>query len=289
MSPAGEALDTLNLPFGIAEPLGAAIVFLVTFLAIYIIGKSVILSLVDRMLTARGVDRHARVPLIRLTKGGIFFVAIVIAFGIAGLEGFLFAFAGVAAAGALAVGIALQDVIRNFVSGVFIYIEEPFRLGDWIEWDDEAGIVEDVRLRSTRVRTFDNELLTVPNGALTENVVKNRSDEDRIRQRFPIGISFEDDIGDAIEYMVDEAVQHPDILEEPAPQVRLTDLGDSAVVLEARYWVPNPNRADYVRIRGEYGANAKRRLDAEGIDIPFPIRTLEGNVAIGDAQLEDAT
>jgi len=68
----------------------------------------------------------------------------------------------------------MQNVISNFVAGVFIYTDKPFRIGDWIEWEDGtySGIVEDISLRVTRVRTFDNELLTVPNSALTEGVLK---------------------------------------------------------------------------------------------------------------------
>ncbi|MFB6159562.1 MAG: mechanosensitive ion channel domain-containing protein, partial [Haloferacaceae archaeon] len=67
----------------------------------------------------------------------------------------------------------MQDVIANFVAGVFIFTDRPFRIGDWIEWDGYSGIVEDISLRVTRVRTFDNELLTVPNSNLTDGVIKN--------------------------------------------------------------------------------------------------------------------
>lgn len=285
MNPVAEVLETLDLPYGLAEFVAAVFVFLLTFFVLYVFGKAVMLPLVDRLLDAREVDEHAKIPLLRVSRGLIVFVAIVIAFGLAGLQGFLLALAGVAAAGTLAVGVALQNVIRNFVAGVFIYVDEPFRLGDWIEWEERAGVVEQINLRTTRVRTFDNEILTVPNAELTDNVVKNRVAKDTIRQRFTVGIGFEDDVGEAIEYMVDEAENHPDILDEPEPSVRLTELGDSAVLLESRVWIANPKRADFVRIRGEYGRNIKRRFDAEGIDIPFPIRTLDGQVELMDGSL----
>lgn len=94
------------------------------------------------------------------------------AFGVAGFGKFLTSLAAIAAAGTLAIGFAIQDVIKNFVIGVFIFIERPFRIGDWIEWDEYAGTVMNIGLRGTRVRTFDKELLTVPNHTLTDGVLK---------------------------------------------------------------------------------------------------------------------
>lgn len=258
----------------------SVVLFILGFVVVYVVGKWVLLPLVDRVAISRGLDEHVRRPITRVSSALVYFLAFLIGLGLAGLQGFLLALAGVAAAGTLAVGIALQDVIRNFVSGVFIYIDEPFRIGDWIEWDDRTGIVMDIRLRTTRVRTFDNELLTVPNADLTENVVKNPVAHDKIRQRFTVGIGFDDNISEAISYMIEEAEAHPDILAEPEPSVRLTDLGDSAVILQARVWIANPRRADFIRIRGEYGQQVKQRFDEEGIDIPFPIRTLDGEVAL---------
>lgn len=275
-------LERLWLPEEAIEPVATAVTLLVAFVVIYAIGRVVVIPLIGRLVKRRGLDEHARKPVMRVTRALVLFGGLVIALGVAGLQSLLFAFTAVAAAGTLAIGFAMQNVISNFVSGVFIYWDKPFRMGDWVEWEDNAGIVEDIRLRTTRVRTFDNELLTVPNSDLTENVVKNPVAYDQIRQRFTVGIGFDDDIAAAIDAMVDEAKAHEEILEDPEPSVRLTELGDSAVLLQARFWVNEPNRADFIRVRGEYGANVKRRLDAEGIDIPFPIRTLDGEITLGD-------
>lgn len=265
------------------------LVFIVAFIVVFVVGRAVLTPIVARLVSRRGFDEHVQKPIMRVSKALVVFLAFLVALGLAGLQGFLLALAGVAAAGTLAVGIALQDVIRNFVSGIFIYIDEPFRIGDWIEWDDRAGVVMDIRLRTTQVRTFDNELLTVPNADLTENVVKNPVAHDKIRQRFTIGIGFDDDISEAIDYMIDVAEEHPDILDDPEPSVRLTELGDSAVLLQSRVWIANPGRADFIRIRGEYGQQVKQRFDEEGIDIPFPIRTLDGEVVLsGDLNTPSA-
>ena len=258
----------------------SAILFILGFIVLYVVGRAVVISLTRRLLDRRDFDEHARRPIMRITSVFVVFVALTLAFGIAGLESFLFAFAGIAAAGALAVGFALQNVIRNFIAGIFIYLEKPFRLDDWIEWEDHVGTVEDIRLRTTRVRSFDNELMTVPNSQLTESVVTNPVEGDRLRQRVTVGIGFDDDIGLASELMLEEAHNHPEILDDPAPSVRLTELGDSAVSLQSRVWIAEPKRADFVRIRGEYTQHVKERFDAEDIDIPFPIRTLDGAVEL---------
>ncbi len=275
-------LERLAVPEAAVEPLATAITFVGAFVVLYLVGRTVVMPLITRVVERRSMDEHARTPVLRVARALVVFGAFVVALGVAGLQGLLLAFTAVAAAGTLAIGFAMQNVISNFVSGVFIYWDKPFRLGDWVEWNDQSGVVADIRLRTTRVRTFDNELLTVPNSELTENVVKNPVAYDRIRQRFTVGIGFDDDIPTAIEAMVDVAEAHDQILEDPEPSVRLTELGDSAVLLQARFWVAEPNRADFVRIRGEYGADVKERLDAEGIDIPFSIRTLDGEISIAE-------
>jgi small-conductance mechanosensitive channel len=237
-------------------------------------------------MNKRDLDEHAQNPLLMLSRFGVAFVGFAIAFGFAGYGNFLVSMAGIAAAGALAIGFAMQDVIANFVAGVFIYTDKPFRIGDWIEWDDGtySGTVEDISLRVTRVRTFDNELLTVPNSALTDGVLKNPVDADKLRLKFVFGIGYDDDIERATEIIVDEAERHPGIMDDPAPSVRLTELGDSDVGLQSRFWISNPSRADFVRTRGEYVTAVKRRFDEEGIDIPYPVRTLEGGLNLESGQ-----
>lgn len=279
-------LEDFGAPASLASAIESAVLFILGFILLFFLGKALVIPLVERVIQRRKLDAHARQPLLKLTWFFVVFAAVTLAFGIAGLGNFLLAFTGIAAAGTLAVGLALQNVIRNLVAGIFIYIDRPFRVGDWIEWTDNVGIVEDIRLRTSRVRTFDNELLTVPNSELTENVVKNPVESDQIRQRFTVGIGFDDSVRDATEYMIEEAEKHPDILDEPEPSVRLTELGDSAVLLQSRFWVANPSRSDFIKIRGEYGTEVKRRFDAEDIDIPFPIRTLDGQVAIAEGALD---
>ncbi|USZ75778.1 mechanosensitive ion channel family protein [Halorussus vallis] len=277
-----------NLVPEYAGAITQAIYFVVAFAVIYVLGRATVVPLFGRFLDRRDIDEHAKRPLLRLTKFGIVFVAVSVAFGFAEYGNFLTSLATIAAAATLAIGFAMQDVIANFVAGVFIYTDKPFRIGDWIEWDggNYSGIVEDISLRVTRVRTFDNELLTVPNSTLTDGVIKNPVAKDKLRLQVLFGIGYDDDIHQATDVIVEEAERHPDILDDPAPSVRLTELGDSSVGLKSRVWIANPSRGDFVKTKGEYVTAVKERFDAEGIDIPYPNRTLSGGLEL--TNVEDA-
>jgi small-conductance mechanosensitive channel len=281
-------LADLGLPAAAAGLLGQVIAFLVVFAAVYLVGRNVVIPIVNRMLIARDLEPHARRPIRRLVAVVVAFVAITAAFGAAGYPDFLRSLATIAAAATLAIGFAMQDVLKNFVSGIFIYTDKPFKIGDWIQWDGNSGIVEDISFRVTRVKTFDNELLTVPNSQLTDGVIKNPVAKGQLRLQVPFGIGYDDDIERATDIILEEARDDEHILADPAPSVRLTELGDSSVTLTSRIWIDDPSRADFVRTRAEYVQTVKRRFDEEGIDIPYPNRTLGGELTVSGLGEVDA-
>ncbi|GAD53834.1 small-conductance mechanosensitive channel [Halarchaeum acidiphilum MH1-52-1] len=279
--------SAIGLAPSYASAIGSAVTFVVVAAVLYVAGKAVVHPLANRLMERRGLDEHARNPLRKVVSVAIVAVAIGVAFAMAGYGNILVALATVAAAATLAIGLAMQDVLANFVAGVFIYTDRPFRLGDWIEWDGNSGIVEDISLRVTRVRTFDNELLTVPNSNLTDGVIKNPVAKDRLRVQFLFGIGYDDDIDEATEIIVEEAEKRDDIMDDPGVTVRLTELADSYVGLKSRFWIADPSRADFVKTRGEYVQTVKERFDEAGIDIPYPTRTLEGGIDVaGDLGAE---
>ncbi len=276
VQPLADLLNGFGVPA--AGSIASAVVFVVVFVLVYILGKAIVLPIVDRSLKSRDLDTHARRPLKKVVSIGIVFVAISVAFGMAEYGNFLQSLATIAAAATLAIGFAMQDVLQNFVAGVFIYTDKPFRIGDWIEWDGNSGVVEDISLRVTRVRTFDNELLTVPNSNLTDGVIKNPVAKDQLRLKFVFGIDYDDDIDEATEIILDEARAHPEIMDDPEPSVRLVELGDSSVGLQSRIWIKNPSRSDFVKTRAEYVKSVKQRFDAEDINMPYPNRTIGGGL-----------
>ena len=280
-------LADLGLPDSIAGLAGQAIAFLSVFVVLFYVTRAVLIPVIERVMESRGLEPHARKPLRRLTAVVLGFAAVTIAFGAAGYGDLLQSLATVAAAATLAIGFALQDVLKNFVAGIFIYTDKPFKIGDWIEWDGNSGIVEDISFRVSRVRTFDNELLTVPNSSLTDGVIKNPVAKQKLRLQVPFGIGYDDDIDRATEIIIEEADNHEEILDDPAPTVRLTELGDSSVTLKSRIWIDDPSRGDFVKTRAEYVQTVKERFDAEGIDIPYPNRTLGGDLTV--AGLEEVS
>jgi len=251
---------------------------------LYLVAFSVVQPLIRRSLDRANLDDHAKNPILKISWTLLLLGVFAAAFAIGGFGNLLASLATIAAAGTLAIGFAMQNVIKNFVSGIFIFIEQPFRIGDWIEWDGHSGIVKDIQLRVTRVRTFDNETLTVPNSALTDNVLKNPVANDRLRVKFVFGIGYEDDIGRATEIILEEANAHDGILDDPEPSVRLTELADSYVGLQCRFWIDEPGRSDFIRARSEYVRTVKERFDEEGINIPYPQRDLSGQVAFSGVE-----
>mgnify|MGYP000294843600 CR=1 FL=1 len=262
----GEYLTDFGIPPNLASAIGSAAVFVVVFVALYVVGKQFVVPSIDGLLRRRGVDEHARKPL----RG--------LGFALAGYGNILVALSTVGAAATLAVGFALQDVIKNFVAGVFIYTDQPFRTGDWIEWSGNSGFVEDIGLRVTRVRTFDNEHLTVPNSQLTDDVIKNYDRNRTLRLKFTFRIGFEDDIDDAMDHIIAAAEAEEEILEEPKPSVKLMEINEASFDLQGRIWICDPGDSDFLGIRGRFVKDVTDRFEAGGISIPYPHRTVEGSL-----------
>lgn len=279
---AGEFLVEVGLPPALASALGSAAVFVVVFVLVYIAGKLVVVPLVDRLLQQRGVDKHTRKPLRLLTYSAVVFVSVGLAFALAGYGNVLLALATVGAAATLAIGFALQNVIQNLVAGMFIYTDRPFRTGDWIEWGDHSGFVEDISLRVTRVRTFDNEHLTVPNAELTDGVIKNYDRNRKLRLKFTFRISFRDDIDEATDIILEEARTQEGILDDPEPSVKLMEINESSIGLQSRIWVRDPGQSDFLGIRGQFIQRVTERFEREGVTIPYPHRTIDGALATSE-------
>lgn len=251
----------------IAGAVAPILVFVVAFVAVYIVGRTVSLTVLKRVFDARGLDAHARKPLKKITNVVVAFVAIAVAFGLAEYGNFLQSLATIAAAATLAVGLATQDTISNFVAGVFIVQDRNFTIGDWIEWDDKAGFIDDIGFRVTRVRTFDNETITVPNTVLATTPVTNRMSNETLRISYTVGIGYADDIDASTRILLDVAAEHDEILADPEPSVRVADLGETAVSLQARFWISDPDREEFSETRSAYIRRVKNRFETAGIDL----------------------
>ena len=273
-------LDAVTNAVDVAAIATSVVGFVAGFLAVLLLGKYVVIPGLRRIVRSRGFDEAVVSLGTNVLNAVVWVAAIAIGFAVAGYGGFLSAFAVFGGAIALAVGFAAQDLLGNFVAGVFILKDKPFEVGDWIQWGDMSGRVEEIDLRVSRVRTFDNELVTVPNGDLANSAVTNPVAYDTLRQKFVFGIGYDDDIEEATDIIVEKAEAHEDILDDPGVSVRLVELGDSAVGLQSRWWIADPDRGDFVRVRSEYVTAVKEAFDDAGIDMPYVHRQLTGSVEV---------
>ena len=253
--------------------------FIISFVVIYRIGKSVLVRLTKRTLETKEFS-SAVVSLGSSVAGAIaLFGAVAIAATVAGFPAILTAFATITGALALGFAFAASDVVQNFVAGIFILKDKPFVVGDYIEWSGNDGTVKEIDLRVSKLSTPNNEQLTVPNGDLANAVVKNNVANDTRRVTFEFGIEYEASIRAAREIILDEASKIEGVLEEPAAAAPVVGLADSAVILDGRIWI-NPKETSAVAVKHTLVENVKRRFDAEGIGMPYPHTELTGGIEV---------
>lgn len=170
-------------------------------------------------------------------------------------------------AAGLAIGLSLQDSLKNFAAGVMLLVFKPFRAGDYIEAAGVAGTVKKIGIFTSSMNTPDNKGIIVPNGKIYGDNIINYSAMTTRRVDMTFGIGYDDDLLKAktvLEQMVKEDER---ILEEPAPVVAVSSLGDSSVNFTVRPWV---KKEDYFAVLWAFTENVKLRFDKEGISIPFP-------------------
>jgi small conductance mechanosensitive channel len=171
----------------------------------------------------------------------------------------------------LAVGLALQGTLSNVAAGVMLLIFRPFKIGEYVEIGGHAGTVKEVGLFVTELATPDNVQIIVPNGQIWGQSVKNYSFHATRRVDFNIGISYDSDIDKAKSVIAGVIATDSRIHRDPEPQIVVGNLGESSVDLIVRVWCAN---ADYWPLKFDLTKAFKEALDANGITIPFPTRTV---------------
>jgi small conductance mechanosensitive channel len=177
------------------------------------------------------------------------------------------AIAGLGVAG-IAVGLAAQDALSNTIAGFTIFWDKPFVVGDWVSVAGEYGKVQDITLRSTRIRTPRNSFVVIPNRRIIDEVLENDSKHGELRIDVPIGIAYKEDTVAAREALLAAIATVSDVLDDPAPTVVVEACADSSVNLQMRVWITDA--ALRQRVTFAVMEAGKRALDAAGIQIPFP-------------------
>jgi small-conductance mechanosensitive channel len=196
--------------------------------------------------------------------------------------------------GALSVGIGfgMQNIVNNFISGLILLFERPINLGDRIEIGQVSGVIKDIGIRASVVRTWDGADVVVPNATLlSDNLVNWTLHDLSRRMNIQVGVAYGTDPERMIFRLVEIAQAHDEVLEDPAPTALFVGFGDSALVFELRAWT----NGDFVTIASELRVQISRMVRDEGIEIPFPQRDLHlrsvpaglGLAATGTAAGED--
>lgn len=201
------------------------------------------------------------------------------------------AIAGLGVAG-IAVGFAAQDSLANVISGIIVFLDKPFIVGDWITVEDEYGEVTNITLRSTRIRTPRNSYVVIPNKRIIDTVLENHSKHGRLRVDVPVGIAYKEDIAQARTAILDAVSGIEAVLDEPAPGVVVESLGNSSVDLKVRVWIDSADRRRQTHF--SVVETSKLALDEAGIEIPFPhlqlfLETVEDRVWQGAKRLTAAS
>lgn len=179
-------------------------------------------------------------------------------------------------AAGLAIGLALQGSLANFAGGVLILVFKPFRVGDYIEAQDASGTVKKIEIFNTILATLDNKKVVLPNGNLSNNTITNYTFATTRRQDIIIGIGYGDDIEKACGIIKDLLANKEMVHKEPEPTVGVSNLGESAVELQVRFWVETDL---YLDAQYWFLKEVKQAFDKEGISIPFPQMDVHMNKA----------
>ncbi len=241
---------------------------LLTALIIFIIGKFIVQLVVG---AAKKIMARSKVDPTLISFGGNILYALGLTFVVIaalsqlGIETTSLA-AAIAAAG-LAIGLALQDSLANFASGVMLILFKPFKIGDLVNAGGAEGIVEDISIFTTQFKTLDNKLVVIPNGAITSGNITNITAKPIRRVDLIVGVSYGDDLKKVKSVLTKILDDNELVLKDPAYTVAVKELGDSSVNLVVRPWVKTEH---YWDAHFQITETVKNTFDEEGISIPFP-------------------
>jgi small conductance mechanosensitive channel len=239
-------------------------------IAILIVGRWITKAL--KNLTTRVMKKKEVEPTIVSFVSNLVYIALLVfviiaAMGQVGIQ--TTSFIAVIGAAGLAIGLALQGSLANFAAGFLLILFRPFKVGDFIEGAGVAGVVEEIQVFVTQLKTPDNKAVIIPNAKLTGDNIINYSAKDTRRIDLVFGVGYEADLL-KVRQVLEEMLSRDDrVLDDPAPTIGVLELADSSVNFAVRPWVKT---ADYWDVYFALTEDAKKRFDEEEISIPFPQR-----------------
>ncbi len=188
----------------------------------------------------------------------------------------------------VAIGFAFQDILENTLAGVLLLFRQPFRSGDQIEVEGHAGAVEAITIRETRIKTFDGQLIVIPNRDVYKNAIRIQTHYDDRRIAFVAGVAYENEAEEACRVIADSLNTVEGVAAEPAPEALVNELSVSTVNIEARFWC-GPQQHESVLVLDRAIKAVKGALDEAGIEMPADIVALQATPSFKAALQNDAT
>jgi small-conductance mechanosensitive channel len=246
------------------------------FIVMLVIASGIISRLLkNKVLTRYKMDVGLREAIGKLFKYVLIFLGIIIIFSTVGVD--LSAFTVLLGTLGVGIGFGLQNITANFVSGISLLIERPVKVGDRIEVGETSGDVVKIGLRATIILTNDNIAIIVPNSDfITKEVINWSYNEKDVRLRIPVGVSYASDVRLVEKLLLEVAASNADVLKAPAPAVRFTGLGDSALKFELRIWTTSLSHRPG-KITSDLYFGIFETLKNNDIEIPFPQRVVHIN------------
>ncbi len=251
-----------------------------------------ILALVARRVTGRVMRRVSDHPAIADLVTNVVYLLVLatgafLALGVLQLDKTVTSLLAGAGILGLALGFAFQSTAENFVAGTIMAFRRPFRIGDIIQTEGHTGVVEQLAMRATVLRMFDGRQVLIPNSKVFNNPILNWTARPGRRVDIEVGVTYDADL-EKVRRVTIEALQGVEARDDALPtEAFFTGFGDSSIGLVARFWIAFHRQADYFAARSEAIMHIKAAFDANGITIPFPIRTLDfgpvGGVTLAEA------
>ena len=263
-----EAIQNLDL-MGIVTTYGLNLIWAILTLVVGLWVVKIIRRAVRKGLDRGETEETLKSFLISIITILLKVMVYITALGMLGVE--MTSFIAILGAAGLAVGLALSGALQNFAGGVMILLFKPFKAGDFIEAQGHSGIVREIQIFSTIMKTPDNKTILIPNGKLANDSMVNYSVEEKRRVDWTVGIGYGDDLDKAYEVIKRLLSEDDRILSDPEPFMALKELADSSVNITVRVWVM---AGDYWPVNFKLNEKIYKTFEDEGLNIPFPQRDI---------------
>ncbi|HRX77913.1 MAG TPA: mechanosensitive ion channel [Pirellulaceae bacterium] len=258
------------LEFVAVTYLGPLLINLLLAGVIFVVGRW-IANIVTRMLGKLASKAKLDETLVKFLENIVYAILMVIVI-MASLDRVgvpTTSFAAILAAAGFAIGFALQGSLGNFAAGIMLIVFKPFKAGDFVEAGGQAGVIEEIQIFNTMMRTGDNIKIIVPNSSITGSTIRNFSAKPTRRIDLVIGCGYDDNLKEVKQFLLGVLQAEPRVLKDPVPVVAVSELGDSSVNFVVRPWVAS---ADYWATRWDLTEAIKLGFDERGFSIPYPQR-----------------